>query len=430
MSSSNNRNLCIVSSRQGAYSLSIDGIPLHSVYDPLREAEKTAAALSSQTEAVIVVENGLGYLPLQIAEQFPKADILMIVPDSSVYTVFRQQYPELMPNFPKNIRILTPFSEATLSLFLSDHPSSNTALLIPPPVEKLFPSICTRIRALVNYRRQIENTNSATLKKYGKRFSQNIKRTLPLFCAMPRTVMELKNRAIGRPTAVIGAGPTLDDHIDEVKNCRSDLILLAVDTAASVLQKHGITPDFVVTGDPQFYNAMHLFFFNAKGITLIAPLSTYFLNIRKPWREILFYASRFPGETAAAEKYHVPFLGSGGTVAATAVEAARLMNPKTVFLLGIDLGYPDGKTHAKGSFFEEKALFSGDRLNPAETQSDALLRSPLKSEAKDGNGAPILSDQRMDLYRRWFAEYAKECIRIDFRGSRIDGMTVKSRLFE
>ena len=54
----------------------------------------------------------------------------------------------------------------------------------------------------------------------------------------------------------------------------------------------------------------------------------------------------------------------------------------------------------------------------------------LKSEAKDGNGAPILSDQRMDLYRRWFAEYAKECIRIDFRGSRIDGMTVKSRLFE
>ena len=430
MSNSNNRDIRLLPSKQGAFFLSLDGTALHSAYDPIREAAKTAAALDPQTEAVIIAENGLGYLPLQTAGRFPAADILMIVPDASVCAVLRRQYPELMPDFPKNIRILTPFSESALSLFLSGHSAAKTALLIPPPVEKLFPDVCARIRSLVGYRKQIENTNSATLKKYGKRFSRNIKRSLPLFSATRRTVSELKDRANGRPIAVVGAGPTLDGHIGEIKSRRSDLILLAVDTAASVLQKHGITPDFVVTGDPQFCNAMHLFFFSAKGITLIAPLSTYFLNIRKPWKEILFYASRFPEEAAAAEKYRVPFLGSGGTVAATAVEAARLMNPKAVFLIGIDLGYPDGKTHAKGSFFEERTLFSDSRLNPAETRSDALLRSPLKSETEDGNGMAIASDRRMDLYRRWFAEYAKDCIRIDSRGSRIDGMTVKNRLFE
>ena len=134
MSNSNNRDIRLLPSKQGAFFLSLDGTALHSAYDPIREAAKTAAALDPQTEAVIIAENGLGYLPLQAAGRFPAADILMIVPDASVCAVLRRQYPELMPDFPKNIRILTPFSESALSLFLSGHSAAKTALLIPPPI--------------------------------------------------------------------------------------------------------------------------------------------------------------------------------------------------------------------------------------------------------------------------------------------------------
>ena len=49
MSNSNNRDIRLLPSKQGAFFLSLDGTALHSAYDPIREAAKTAAALDWKT---------------------------------------------------------------------------------------------------------------------------------------------------------------------------------------------------------------------------------------------------------------------------------------------------------------------------------------------------------------------------------------------
>lgn len=431
MSDSDNRIPLILPTRSGFPSLSVNGIPLHSTYNPVREAEKTVSQISpEETDLIIVAENGFGYLPIKIAETYPQLNMAVIIPDPRI--------PEQLgcdsSRFGENgcsVRVFSPFDEKIFSAFLGSHPTAKIKLLIPAPVEKLFPETAARIRELVAYHCRIGETNSATLKKYGKRFESNIRRNGKVFLnGFYRNLNDLRNTARSRTIVIAAAGPTLDLHLSEIKAERHRFILLAVDTAVTLLQRQNVQPDYIVTGDPQFFNAMHLFFADKKNLKLIAPLSTYYSNINHLWRECYFYATRFPSEKSFADRNGIPILGSGGTVAAAAVEAARFMGAREIYLLGIDLGYPDGQTHAKGSFFEEKTLDSASRLNPFETSSYRLIHSSLKTQTVDADGKPLLSDRRMDLYRQWFSEYAGDCIRIDRRGSRIGSLPVRNYLFE
>lgn len=432
MSNSNNFRPELLTSRQGALTLSVDGIPLHSTYNPIAEAEKTAAQIEPDKTALIaVLENGLGYLPRVLNRLYPKTDILVMTPEPRIFDFLKQHNLDYRTELSPRVRILSPYDEKSFTAILSDYPAATVRLLIPPAAEKLFTETAGRIRSLTDYHRRIEETNAATLKKYGKRFEKNIRRnTEKLKKGSFRSFEELRNSARSRHIVIAGAGPTLDSHIDEIRQNRNRFLLLAVDTASGLLQRRGIEPDYVVTGDPQFYNALHLLFFKSENSRLIAPLSTYYTNTGKPWTEGYFYGTRFPAEAAEAEKYRIPMLGSGGTVAAAAVEAARFMGAGTISLIGIDLGYPSFRTHAGGAFFEEKSNNITTRTTPFETYSYRLLFSPLKTETVDADGNRLLSDRRMDLYRRWFAEYGRDCIRIDRRGSFIESVPVQNFLFE
>lgn len=429
---SNFNNPVILTTRNGLPNVAVNGIPLHSTYDPVREAEKTAAQINpKETDLIIVVENGFGYLPLRICELYPQTDKAVIIPDPRITEQLSQNASDFRQKIPLSVRIFSPFDEKAFSALLYDYSAAKIKLLIPPSLDKVFPKTVSRIRELIDYHRKIEDTNSATLKKYGKRYESNIRRngfTFKKGCY--HSINELRNAARRRTVVIAGAGPTLDFHLNEIKAQRSRFILLSVDTAVGLLLKQNITPDCIITGDPQFFNAMHLFFVQKHNLKLIAPLSTYYINIRKFKEECYFYATRFPYEKIFADKNNIPILGSGGTVAATAVEAARFMGAEKIYLVGIDLGYPCQQTHAKGSFFEEKALNCAFRLSPFETASYQLIHSPLETQTMDADGNRIVSDRRMDMYRQWFSEYAKDCIRIDRRGSCIDSVPVQDYLFK
>lgn len=421
----------ILTTRSGFLNVAVNGIPLHSTYDPVREAEKTASEIDrEQTNLIIIVENGFGYLPLRICEMYPKTDKAVIIPEPRIIEQLSYNGSDFRQKLPSAVRIFSPFEENSFAAFLGNYPAEKIKLLIPPSLEKLFPETVARIRQMTAYHRRIGETNKATLIKYGTRFESNIRKNGIAFKrGNYHTIGELRDSARSRIVVIAGAGPTLDSHLNEIKEHRSRFLLLSVDTAAGLLLKRNITPDYIVTGDPQFFNAMHLFFVQASGLKLIAPFSTYYINPKKPWKGCYFYATRFPSEKKFAEENNIPLLGSGGTVAAAAVEAARFMGAKKIYLVGIDLGYPGWQTHAKGSFFEEKTLNTACRLSPFETVSYRLIHSPHETQTSDADGNRISSDRRMDIYRQWFAEYAKDCIRIDRRGSRIDSVPVRNHLF-
>jgi hypothetical protein len=95
-------------------------------------------------------------------------------------------------------------------------------------------------------------------------------------------------------------------------------------------------------------------------------------------------------------------LGAGGSVATTAWDFARILGPSSIWIAGLDLAFPDLKTHFKGALFEDRALSDSGRVVPTETWSVRSLRDGRPFRAASAAGGEVLTDRRLSLYAAWF----------------------------
>lgn len=153
---------------------------------------------------------------------------------------------------------------------------------------------------------------------------------------------------------IVAAGPSLDKNVKELKKAKGKAIIISVDRALDTLIANDIMPDFSVTIDPQkaprFYDNPITW-----EIPMFYPLAAN--------REII---SRHTGpkivfspNTISNEYYRrlgVKFDGNspGGSVATAAFTIARTLGLKNIVLVGQDLAYHEGYTHAGGIKLSEK----------------------------------------------------------------------------
>lgn len=97
-------------------------------------------------------------------------------------------------------------------------------------------------------------------------------------------------------------------------------------------------------------------------------------------------------------------LGAGGSVATTAWDFCRLISSGHLFCGGLDLGFPENKTHFHGSFFEERFHTLTSRITPPEdyTYKSIISGNPFKKE--NNTGTYTLTDNRLSIYIQWFEE--------------------------
>jgi len=70
-------------------------------------------------------------------------------------------------------------------------------------------------------------------------------------------ILGTKNIFENKPAIIVGFGPSLDKHLDLLKEYQSNFVIAACDAAFSALYQYGIHPDFVFVGDwteKQAYN--------------------------------------------------------------------------------------------------------------------------------------------------------------------------------
>jgi hypothetical protein len=124
-------------------------------------------------------------------------------------------------------------------------------------------------------------------------------------------------------------------------------------------------------------------------------------------------------------------LGAGGSVATTAWDFARLLGASSVWAAGLDLSFPDLKTHFKGALFEERTHAESTRTQPGELWSFKALRDGLPFSAADASGGSVLTDRRLSLYAAWFENRFRRFpgaapLSLSRRGLRIGGMETRS----
>lgn len=410
----------IRSARDGEATLRIGERFIHSSMSPRREAarlaERIAADITPGTEAVIVFGLGLGY-HIDALRKLPGGGLPMIVVEPQPAVVHQMiQHAEATWWCNSAITALLPaFSEDVLiDIFRRLGTRTFTTMTLHAAAQYAPEAAEALHHALEGYRRRRE-VNARTLRRFGRLWVRNLIHNLSKTLhgeSHELSVAELFGTRAGGDAVVCGAGPTLDDVIPTIARMRSagDILLVAVDTALAPLLRNGIAPDVVVTTDPQYWNTRHLdsALWGSQNIALIADPSTH-PRVFRLWQGPIYVSeSLFP--LGAFVDQHINRrgkIGAGGSVATTAWDVARQLGCTTVYTAGVDLGFPRNHTHCQGSFFEERLFRRGKRLEPAEQGLTNYLHSGSPYLTPATGGGSVITDQRMEVYRAWFAEQAR-----------------------
>lgn len=399
----------VVTARDGTPTIRLAGRFLHSSFNPAREARTLVEALHrryGRDTAVVVVGLGLGYHLEELVLQGTAGPIVVAEAAPEVITAAREYRDEqwwrqfapaaLVPAWRYDLVIETL---RTLGI------RSFAVLVLQGEAQAARETVLALTDALDHYRRRTE-INTHTLRRFGKVWVRNTLKNLSR-AAAHRGVEELEGCAAGYPAVVCGAGPTWDDVAHELPALRDHAVIIAVDTAVAALHRMGFTPHVAVVADPQYWNTRHLDSVGvASGETILVAEPATHPRVFRLWRGPVFVsASLFPLGSFFDQRFQRRGkLGAGGSVATSAWDLARFMGCTSIYLAGVDLGFPGNRTHCSGSFFEERLMGNTTRCRPAEQGLYRYLHDANPRQVPSAGGAPVLSDQRMDIYRSWFGE--------------------------
>ncbi|MCH1924514.1 DUF115 domain-containing protein [Shewanella sp. C32] len=156
----------------------------------------------------------------------------------------------------------------------------------------------------------------------------------------------LRQKAKDATILIAAGGPSLDTCLDWIKNNRDKLIIITISRVAGKLIACGISPEIVVTVDPQqvsFDVSKDMMQYQDKFLLASAYHTTPYISAQ--WTENFIYlGDRYPWK----EEDNVELKQT--TVTNSAIELALQLGASRILLAGVDLCYStSGKTHTKGT---------------------------------------------------------------------------------
>ncbi len=400
-------------------------ILLHSKFDPYKESERFLAEVDFQNyELIIVFGFAYAYHLEIIAGKIRKDTVILIIEKNPaiIHSAFtNRDLTELLSN--ENILLMIDPSEDNIADLLKGRSSARTSFITQRASYQLYPDYYSNLSNIVKSYLSLKDVNIATLTKFEKIWTSNIARTVNIFVSNPGS-----NSFYGKlnfPAIVIGAGPSLNNSIDFIKNNSSKAILIAVDTAYNILTANGIEPHFCVCADPQIINARYFENMNKTNTILISDPTVHPAVYR-------FYKGQIAvcGMTFEMMKWIEDITGDkgeinhGGSVSTNAYDFAKRIGANKVYLVGQDLSFTNGLAHAKGSYIDEQMFLSINRFSNQETFNRRQLTYLPKILIKGIRSAVVHTNQKMMIFLSWFQKRNDpDLINLTVDGAFINGLT-------
>ena len=421
-----------------APTLAVNGSFVHSKYNPQEEARRILVSDFFQTAEVqsrcIFAGLGLGYLASQYIERFPAAEAVIVEADSNVFICFLAS--RRLDSFFRHRRLslLIGIQPEEAASFLASTGWNNKILFKAPIFAEAYRQWYKTFFTLLERNKMKNSINAKTLERFGTLWLKNTVKNLGLLCSTAK-VGCFKNAFSDAAAVVLAGGPSLTAHLEIVKKSSKGFIIIAVDTAMRACLRAGVTPDFILSFDPQYWNYLHTAGLDTSKSVLISEAAVFPAVLRQCYRAVFFSNSSVPfaryleGEGQNGDEDYT--LAAGGSVATTAWDFARYIGAKPVIMAGLDLAYPHKQTHFAGSTFEEAVHTRSTRFASAEQANFNSLYSAFPSLHQDYAGGTVLTDRRMLLYAWWFestlAKYPEiKTFNLMPRGVLIPGMSACS----
>src|SRR6056297_631262 len=397
-------NLSIGISAQHAATAQLEGRWIHSKHNPYREAVRLLDNNSEPlTPACIFFGFGLGYQIEEFFRRYPQGEAI-IVEQSPELFLKALTARDLTSLFNEKTSLLIGLQAAELKSALSPLVSRTHTVIPLQPITQAAPDYYALAHSIVEAGRSRKRVNSTTVKRFGRRWIRNLAQNLETM-GIAGNLNQLQNLFRGIPALVIAAGPTLDAVLPELKQLQQRMVLIATDTSLRALLRNGVTPDFTLVVDPQYWNTRHLDGLDLQETILISESATHPRVFQHSYRALFFSGSVFPLGGYLEPGDEAPYkLGAGGSVTTTAWDFARYIGADEIYLSGLDLGFPEKRTHYCGSFFEQLLFTHSKRFKPYEGLIFDYLHSGEPFYHENYGGGLTLTDRRLIIYRQWFEE--------------------------
>ena len=377
----------------GTATVTVNGIAVHSRYNPTREAERLVAAQlgRSAPDTVILFEPGLGYLAAAARRTAADAQILAITFAPSIAA-------RAMPLLAESGAEIWPHGGLSLDRFLEnridDLQLASMAVVDPSVAKRCFPETHREVSKVLRCLLARQKASVATTLGFGRRWIRNavgnvlrIERVAPL-------------QRLQRPVVIAASGPSLEEVLPDLARLRPRFALWALPSALRALGAAGLEADLVVATDPGYYATAHLFRQHVPRVAM--PLSAAYLPGPSHVPVSLFAEGHgFEGKLIAALGLDLPVIPPAGTVAATAIKLAEQSGAPAILVAGLDLCYRDLHGHARPSLsavlLEERARRT--QPYPTELFTHAIAHAPTRVSVR---GTVIRRGPSLDAYASWF----------------------------
>lgn len=148
------------------------------------------------------------------------------------------------------------------------------------------------------------------------------------------------------PVIIAAAGPSLNINIDQLKNAKGKAIIVAVDRAYEMFLAHDIEPDYVVLMDPR-KKLEHCGGQEGFDVPLICKFEASPEVMKNhSGKKIIYDCEDFIAGIYKEEGIEFNSITAGGSVTTAAFAIFAKLGFETLVLIGLDLAYSGGASHA------------------------------------------------------------------------------------
>ena len=228
-------------------------------------------------------------------------------------------------------------------------------------------------------------------------------------------VGELAGKFKDTPFILVGAGPSLDDSIDFLKEVQDRAIIVTSNSPFRKLINSGIKPHLVVTADPLEPTLAGFQNVCLEGVPLACPFSAYPEIVRRFSGRILSWVTFSPLvdllKDYLGEKPGTNIMEQG-TVSGCVLDLSRVLGCEKVLFVGQDMC-----VRADGKYYTNDSAYS---------DSGAHYTSKMDGHKLPGNTLDeVLVEGRLYVYLKTFEKFVAENNTIEFRNLAKSGVRVE-----
>jgi hypothetical protein len=350
------------------------------------EAKTWSDGVDTQAKTIIIFGLGMGWHIEYLAEKYPDISIHVIEPDKRVLA--HVMHIRDMENVFKKCKIYvdTPVSSVKGAMFnMLTHPLARGIALVPFYVA-VYTEYCKNLydesRKMLNDWAVMINTKRSLSDKWYKNRIVNAK--IPSVNAK-----SLMGKFKNIPGIIVGAAPSLQGQIEELRALQGKAVIIAASTAAEILKSHGIKPTFMfaIDQDPITSGQLHENMDGDVPLIFDGQVAQNSLKYKGRKFQILLNVNRYTGMAIK----DLPVLESGPSVANVTMDLLYKLGCNPIMICGMDMSYTNNKLYCDGTKFNKDIAVDDGKL--------------MKMQGM--NGEICYTEPSFLSMRNWYEEYVK-----------------------